>query len=97
MIETGAKPPAYSSAIVTRYEALRSTALGEPLAPEARGGLFVFLSKGMWAWARTITACSVPQEAVPDRSPAPREPFEHRGVIHVLAAMAMTINDRRAA
>ena len=43
MIETGAKPPAYSSAIVTRYEALRSAALGEPLAPEARSGLFVFL------------------------------------------------------
>jgi hypothetical protein len=98
MIGTGTKPPAYPSAIVAaRYEALRSAALGEPLAPEARSGMYVFLSRGMWAWTRIIAAGSVPLQTIPARSPAPPEPLEHRAVVHVLAAMAMTINDRRAA
>jgi hypothetical protein len=92
-----AKPLAHSSEIIARYEMLRSAALGELLPPEARSGLFFFLHRGMWGWARALAAGGARQETIPARSPPPAEPFEHRAVIHVLAALAMTINDRRTA
>jgi hypothetical protein len=92
-----AKPLARSSEIITQYETLRSVALGETLPPEARSGLFLFLHRGMWGWFRTLAAAAVRPEPPPARSTIPAEPFEHRAVIHVFAAMAMAINDRRTA
>lgn len=37
---------------MSRYEALRGGALGQPIVPDARAGLTVLLRSGMWAWAR---------------------------------------------
>jgi hypothetical protein len=52
----------------------------------------------MWEWARTLTLGTLGREPLhvsPSSSSNPTEPGERRAVIHLLAAMAMTINDRR--
>lgn len=86
-------PPA---AIVARYERLRSAMLGEALPPDARSGLIIFVHRGMWRWVRML-AESAGLEPISSRSSMPAQFIERRAVIHVLAAMAMTINDRRTA
>ncbi len=96
MTNAETKPSTPSSAIVARYETLRSAMLGEALPPDARSGLVIFLGHGMWEWARTLTLGTRGREPlVPSSSSNPTEPGERRAVIHLLAAMAMTINDRR--
>jgi hypothetical protein len=86
-----------SSTIVAQYEALRSAMLGEALPPDARSGLIVFLRHGMWEWARTLTLGTRGREPLhvsPCSLSDPTAPDERRAIIHLLAAMAMTINDR---
>jgi hypothetical protein len=98
MTDAEARSSTPSSAIVVQYETLRSAMLGEALPPEARSGLIVFLRHGMWEWARTLTLGTLGREPLhvsPSSSADPTEPGERRAVIHLLAAMAMTINDRR--
>lgn len=93
--EARSSPP--SSTLVAQYETLRSAMLGELLPPDARSGLIVFLRHGMWEWVRTLTLRTVgrePLQVSPSSSSNPTEPDERRAVIHLLAAMAMTINDR---
>jgi hypothetical protein len=82
--------------VTTRYETLRMAALGEALPPEARGGLMLFLRRGMWTWAQTLTAPSARAEPTPGPAPRSTAPCERKAVIYVLAAMAMSIRDRRA-
>ncbi len=88
-----------SSTIVAQYETLRSAMLGEALPPDARSGLIIFLHHGMWGWARTLTLAPPPGRETlhvfRSSSSNPTEPGERRAVIHLLAALAMTINDRR--
>jgi hypothetical protein len=87
-----------SSTIVAQYETLRSAMFGEVLPPDARSGLIVFLRHGMWEWARILTLGTLGREPLrvsPSFSSNPTEPGERRAVIHLLAAMAMTNNDRR--
>lgn len=76
--------------VVTQYETLRSVALGEALPPEARGGLLLFLRRGMYGWSRTVAAAlsSPPQ---PTRSPPSnwKGPEEYRTAIHIFAALAI--------
>jgi hypothetical protein len=87
-----------SATIVAQYETLRSAMLGEALPPDARSGLIVFLRHGMWEWARTVTLGTLGREPLhvsPSSSSDPTETGERRAVIHLLAAMAMTNNDRR--
>ena len=87
-----------SSAVVAQYETLRSAMLGEALAPEARSGLIVFLRQGMWEWARTLTLGTLGQQTPrvsPSSSSNATEPGERHTVIHLLAAMVITTNDRR--
>lgn len=86
-----------SSTIVAQYEMLRSAILGEALPPEARSGLIVFFRHGMWEWARTLTLGTLGREPLhvsPSSSSHPTEPGERRAVIHLLATMAMMINNR---
>ena len=83
-----------STTIVAQYETLRLAMLGEALPPDARSGLIVFLHHGMWEWARTLTAGALGREPLHVSSSNPTEPGERRAVIHLFAAMAMTINDR---
>jgi hypothetical protein len=98
MTDAEARSSTPSSTIVAQYETLRSAMLGEALPADARSGLIVFLRHGMWEWARTLTLGPLgrePLHASPSSSSNPMEPGERRAVIHLLAAMAMTINDRR--
>jgi hypothetical protein len=83
------------TAIVARYERLRSAMLGEALPAEARSGLIIFLHRGMWRWARMLAVESAPLEPISARSAIPAELIERRAVICLLAGMAMAINDRR--
>src|SRR5690242_14441633 len=98
MTGTEARLSIPSSTIVAQYEMLRSAMLGAALPPDARSGLIVFLRHGMWEWARTLMLGTLGREPLyvsPSSSSHPTEPDEHRAVIHLLAAMATTINDRR--
>ena len=69
------------SAVAAQYEILRMAALGEALPPEARSGLMLFLRRGMWGWARTLTAASVCEH--PSHAPSPNStvPCEREAVI----------------
>lgn len=98
MTATEAWSPTPSSTTVAQYEMLRSAMLGEALSPDARSGLIVFLRHGMWEWARTLTLGPLSQQPLHvflSSMSNPTEPGERHAVIYLLAAMAMTINDRR--
>ena len=73
-----------SNVFVPRYEALRCGALGQPVAPELRGGLAVLLQRGVVAWMRVVAA-----DTSSSRCPSPAgdlvQPREHRDLIHRLA------------
>jgi hypothetical protein len=98
MTDAEARSSTPSFTIVTQYETLRSAMLGEVLPPDARSGLIVLLRYGMWEWARTLltlgTLGQEPLHVSPSSASKPTEPGERRAVIHLLAAMAMTIHDR---
>lgn len=99
-----ANPSTELSTVVAQYETLRMAMLGETLPAEARGGLILFLRRGMWGWARTLASASAAAEPKPGRYWSPAEPRcpsgigehgERSAVIHVFAAIAMKIDDRR--
>jgi hypothetical protein len=97
MTDVEVRSSTLSVTIVAQYETLRSAMLGEALLPVARSGLIVFLRYGMWEWARTLAPGALGREPLhvsPSASSNPTEPGERRAVIHLFAAMAMTINDR---
>jgi hypothetical protein len=75
-----------------QYEVLRLTSLGEPLPPEARSGLALFLRRGMWAWTKALTKESN-QKLGYSPSPGNKVSPENRAIIQVFAAMA-TSNGR---
>ena len=84
------------TAIVARYERLRSAMLGEPLPADARSGLSIFLHRGMWRWARLPAVEPVSLQPISSPPSAPAQFIERRAIICLLAGMAMAINDRRA-
>lgn len=94
-----AATPAYSSpAIMGRYEELRGAVLGEALPIKARSGLMLFLRRGMWGWIKALTATASPlhEQTFPPSAAWPTH-AGNGGVVHVLAAIAMGIHDRRSA
>jgi hypothetical protein len=93
MPQTAEKLSTVASAAVAHYETLRMAMLGEPLSLEARGGLIVFLRRGMWGWACTLPVGSFRQEPLPVQRSDPAEPCAARAIVYVLAAMTMKIND----
>jgi len=93
---TGTSLSAHATAAVPRYETLRAAMLGAALPPEARSGLVILLHQGLWRWARALVSGTARPMPVPGLTGgAHSEPFDRRAVIYVLAAMAVTINDRR--
>ncbi len=78
--------------LVARYEALRATAFGDILRPEARAGLLLFLRCGMCGWARTLATLPAPQRPVGSKPSSLPIPEEHRTVVHVFAAMVINGN-----
>ncbi len=93
-------PAALADILQAQYELLRAAALGEAAAVEARSGLTVLLRQGMWSWTRVITRGQTPQGALAPFAPQPPrsdQSRDRRAVIHLLAALAMTLSDRRTA
>ena len=83
--------------LAAQYETLRGAALGEPLPPEARQGLALLLRRGMWAWTQAGATMMRPPSS-PTSTPAAgvSGPAQPDGVIHVLAAMALSSHHRSA-
>ena len=93
-------PASLAHSLQAQYELLRAAALGEETAAEARSGLTVLLRQGMWSWTRVITRGQTPQGALAPFAPQPPrsdQSRDRRAVIHLLAALAMTLSDRRTA
>jgi hypothetical protein len=94
------KPATLPPAVAEQYELLRAAMLGAALPPDTRAGLFVFLHRGMLAWARTILLDAARMQTIAASSVRPSDldrPDERRAVVQLLAAMAMTITDRSPA
>lgn len=72
-------------------------ALGEPLPPEARSGLCLFLRQGMWGWAQVLSGPAAPQPARKATCPRLTAPYTKRTVIQIFAAMALNTPSRRIA
>jgi len=86
-----------SSAIADQYEVLRGAVLGEALPLKARCGLMLFLRRGMWGWAKALTAAaSSPREQIYPSSAAWPAHGGHSAIVHVLATIAMSLHDRRS-
>jgi hypothetical protein len=96
-VTIAAPPPGSSTAIAAQYEVLRGAALGEVLPINARSGLVVFLRRGMWGWAKALSpTASLHREQI--CPPAAWSTHAGRSVVvHVLAAIALGIHDRRSA
>ena len=100
MSGTLSAPASLAHSLQAQYELLRAAALGEETAAQARSGLTVLLRQGMWSWARVIARAQTPQGAIAPfarHPPRSNQSGERRAVIHLLAALAMTISDRRTA
>ena len=82
--------------IAAQYETLRMAALGEPMPPEARSGLGLFLRRGMWGWARALAAARDADWPARSSSSSSTAPDQHRAVIQVFAAMAGRTDAYRA-
>ena len=94
---TPEKPSADAPPVIeAQYEALRIAVLGEPLPPEARSGLVLFLRRGMWAWARALTVARTREQPIRPPVSTSTAPHHGRTVIWILAAMALNSNHRRA-
>ena len=84
--------------IASRYETLRMAALGEPVPPEYRSGLVLFLRRGMWGWARSLATAIAPQRPTGLSLASASSTVQHqqRSVIQVFAGMALNSNYGRA-
>ena len=88
--------PAELQLIVAQYEKLRLAALGEPLLPEARSGLALFLRQGMWAWTRSLAVDKDQEHATSLPSSTSIASRQNKTVIQIFAAMTLNINYGRA-
>jgi hypothetical protein len=86
-----------ASLLANRYEALRAAGFGQALPPEARSGLALLLRRGVWGWARALVCATAALQPNRTSSPKSTAAREHSAVIQIIAAMAMTTNDRRSA
>jgi hypothetical protein len=77
------------SRLVAQYETLRGAGLGHALPPEARGGLMLFLRRGMWGWARALAMAGASMSPQPSCSPSLNcaSSGESRTLIHIFAAI----------
>lgn len=81
------------SFLASEYEVLRAAALGEALPLMARSGLMLFLRRGMWGWAKALTAAADLAPELIDRRPfVSSRRGGHGAVVHVLATIAAGTN-----
>ena len=85
-----------TSLLTSQYETLRRAALGEALLPQARSGLALLLYRGMWGWARTLSASAFSEQSVPDAQPVASEYPPNVTVIQLLATLAMLSQEARS-
>lgn len=85
-----------TSILTSQYETLRRAALGEALLPQARSGLAVFLYRGMWGWATTLSAPAFSKLSLPEAQPTPSDYSSHIAVIQLLATLAMLPQEARS-
>jgi hypothetical protein len=80
-----------------RYEALRAAAFGDGLPPEARSGLTLFLRRGMWGWARALTAAArvFQEQTLPSSAALPFARDARSSIVRLLASIAVGSNDDR--
>ena len=78
-----------------RYETLRAAALGGGLPLEARSGLALFLRRGLWGWAQAAAVPSMPPRSTCNGSARTIADHDHRAVVRLFAAMAMSSTNRR--
>jgi hypothetical protein len=79
---------AVSTHVAQDYETLRTAALGEGLAFDARNGLALFLRRGMWGWAQATHDHGERLEpAKPVHSGAVVEDH-HKQIVQLFAAIA---------
>ena len=57
-------------AIGAQYEVLRIAVLGAALPPNARGGLMLFLHRGMWGWAGRVSSYATDHSQSPSLTPS---------------------------
>lgn len=81
--------------VESQYETLRMAALGEPMPPECRNGLVLFLRRGMWGWARSPAIAHKPEQPTRSSLSSSSTPDQRRGVIRVFASMALVSNNGR--
>lgn len=71
-------------------------ALGEPVPPESRKGLVLFLRRGMWGWVRALASGISHQQPAHPSSTNPTAPGQQEPVVRTLAAMVLATNNGRA-
>ena len=79
----------------SRYEALRKAALGEPMAPECRSGLALFLRRGLWGWGRAVTSLAAPAPELSRSFPETSGTGQYTTVVRLFAALAIVHKDRK--
>ena len=86
-----------STAMAARYEALRAAGFGDSLPPEARSGLTLFLRRGMWGWARALTAAprASQEQTWPSSAPLSIMHDGRSSIVRLLASIAVGSNDDR--
>lgn len=88
-------PRTTTPTVEARYETLRAAALGAPLPCESRGGLALFLRRGMWAWCRALAREDTPPEPTGPPSPRTTARPPHHAVVQSLAALVLNTAPRR--
>lgn len=85
-----------TSLLTSQYETLRRAALGEALLPQARSGLALLLYRGMWGWARSLSASDLSEQPLPDAQPVPPDYPPNVTVIQLFATLAMLPQEARS-
>jgi len=89
-------PAVDAPSMAGQYERLRRAALGEPLPPDARCGLLLFLRRGMWAWTQALATATRTPLPPQDLPASVSRPSDVTGVIQVFAAIALASPHRSA-
>jgi hypothetical protein len=89
-------PAVDAPSMAAQYERLRRAGLGEPLPPDARCGLLLFLRRGMWAWTQALATATRAPLAPQDSPASVSRASDVTGVIQVFAAIALASPHRSA-
>lgn len=86
----GAVQTVVSTHVAKDYETLRTAALGEGLASDARDGLALFLRRGMWGWAQAIRDHGERLRPTQSAHSGASIDEHHKQIVQLFAALAMS-------